>query len=180
MQTNPANWRRSNLKRRAIAPGSSWRVTDSAKASTNTSPIPCRHSLSGCVVRYIQAWSRSPTAGIGNWGICAQYPDDLGAFLDRCRRAGQTRPTPLILQYGEGITLCLHKDLYGEHVFPLQVTILLSEPGKDFEGGEFVMTQIAATERQAGVVALHQGDAVYSPSISVQRRDAWHPQSGHQ
>ncbi|MGE6493154.1 2OG-Fe(II) oxygenase [Cupriavidus metallidurans] len=93
-------------------------------------------------------------------GIDVQYPDDLAAFLQRCHQAGQTRPTPLILQYGEGDYNCLHQDLYGEHVFPLQVAILLSEPGKDFAGGEFVMTERSTKGQRADVVSLRKGDAV--------------------
>jgi uncharacterized protein len=93
-------------------------------------------------------------------GIDMQYPDELDAFLQRCHEAGQTRPTPLILQYGEGDYNCLHQDLYGEHVFPLQVAVLLSEPGKDFVGGEFVMTERSTKGQRAEVVALRQGDAV--------------------
>lgn len=93
-------------------------------------------------------------------GIDVQYPDDLAAFLQRCHQAGQTRPTPLILQYGEGDYNCLHQDLYGDHVFPLQVAILLSEPGRDFAGGEFVMTELSNKGQRADVVALRQGDAV--------------------
>ena len=89
-----------------------------------------------------------------------QYPPELDAFLQRCHRAGQARPTPLMLQYGKGDYNCLHQDLYGEHVFPLQVAILLSEPGKDFTGGEFVMTELGANGQRADVVALNQGDAV--------------------
>jgi uncharacterized protein len=93
-------------------------------------------------------------------GIDAQYPDELDAFLDACHRAGQTRPTPLILEYGPGDYNCLHQDLYGEHVFPLQVAILLSRPGVDFEGGEFVMTENAPGSQRAEVIPLEQGDAV--------------------
>src|SRR5579862_5123337 len=93
-------------------------------------------------------------------GIDTRYPAELDAYLRRCHQAGQTRPTPLILQYEEGDYNCLHQDLYGEHVFPLQVTILLSEPGRDFAGGEFVMTELSTTGRRADVVALRQGDAV--------------------
>lgn len=94
-------------------------------------------------------------------GSAVQYPATHEAFLTRCHEAGQTRPTPLLLQYGEGDYNCLHQDLYGEHVFPLQVAILLSEPGRDFSGGEFVLTeQRPRMQSRAEVVPLRQGDAV--------------------
>jgi hypothetical protein len=94
-------------------------------------------------------------------GIDIQYPAEHEDFLARCHQAGQTRPTPLLLQYVEGDYNCLHQDLYGEHVFPLQVAILLSEPGRDFEGGEFVLTeQRPRMQSRADVVPLRQGDAV--------------------
>jgi hypothetical protein len=94
-------------------------------------------------------------------GIEVRYPAQHAAFLKRCHDAGQARPTPLLLQYEAGDYNCLHQDLYGEHVFPLQVAILLSQPGRDFEGGEFVLTeQRPRMQSRAEVVALAQGDAV--------------------
>nr|WP_312428214.1 2OG-Fe(II) oxygenase [Achromobacter sp.] len=93
-------------------------------------------------------------------GIGVQYPADHADFLARCHAAGQRRPTPLILQYGPGDYNCLHQDLYGEHVFPLQVAVLLSAPGEDFTGGEFVMTETGSREQRADVLPLQQGDAL--------------------
>jgi len=94
-------------------------------------------------------------------GIDIGYPDIHESFLKRCHAAGQTRPTPLLLQYRADDYNCLHQDLYGEHVFPLQVAILLSEPGRDFTGGEFVLTeQRPRMQSRPEVVPLGQGDAV--------------------
>lgn len=93
--------------------------------------------------------------------IDVRYPATHAAFIERCHGAGQLRPTPLILQYQQDDYNCLHQDLYGDHVFPLQVAILLSQPGRDFTGGEFVLTeQRPRMQSRAEVVALQQGDAV--------------------
>ncbi|CAH1655711.1 Fe2OG dioxygenase domain-containing protein [Hyphomicrobiales bacterium] len=94
-------------------------------------------------------------------GTAQRYPLEHADFLRQCHEAGQTRPTPLLLQYGPGDYNCLHQDLYGDLAFPLQVAILLSEPGRDFTGGEFVLTeQRPRLQSRAEVVPLRQGDAV--------------------
>src|SRR6186713_992176 len=90
-----------------------------------------------------------------------QYPTQHAEYLKCCAEAGQVRPTPLLLQYAAGDYNCLHQDLYGEHVFPLQVAVLLSQPGEDFTGGEFVLTkQRPRMQSRAEVVPLRRGDAV--------------------
>jgi uncharacterized protein len=92
------------------------------------------------------------------------FPDTLDAYLARCHAAGQTRPTPLLLRYGPDGFNCLHQDLYGELVFPLQVTLLLSEPGADFTGGEFIMVeQRPRAQSRPIVVPLRLGEAVIFP-----------------
>jgi uncharacterized protein len=97
----------------------------------------------------------------GRMGVDERYPEDHASFLKRCHDAGQTRPTPLLLQYVSGDFNCLHQDLYGVLAFPIQVAILLSEPGMDFRGGEFVLTeQRPRMQSRAEVVSLQQGDAV--------------------
>jgi uncharacterized protein len=110
-----------------------------------------------------------PLAEIANrWneamGIEVRYPAGHRAYLDRCHKAGQPRPTPLLLQYGPGDYNCLHQDLYGEHVFPLQATVLLSRQNDEFHGGEFVLTeQRPRMQSRAEVVPLAQGQAVIFP-----------------
>ncbi|WP_136656847.1 2OG-Fe(II) oxygenase [Nitratireductor sp. XY-223] len=94
-------------------------------------------------------------------GAAVRFPPDHGAFLRRCHNAGQKLPTPLLLRYETDDYNCLHQDLYGEHVFPLQVAVLLSDPAADFTGGEFVLTeQRPRMQSRAEVVSLAQGEAV--------------------
>jgi hypothetical protein len=103
------------------------------------------------------AWQR--TLGQG-----APFPPDLDAYLARCHEAGQTRPTPLLLRYGPDGFNCLHQDLYGDLVFPLQVTILLSAPDHDFTGGEFLLVEQRPRAQSRGIVVpLRQGEAVIFP-----------------
>jgi len=93
-------------------------------------------------------------------GQATRFPPEHAAFLERCHAAGQTRPTPLLLKYGPDDYNCLHRDLYGEHVFPIQIAILLDQPGEDFEGGEFVMTeQRPRMQTRPMVLPLRKGDA---------------------
>ena len=113
-----------------------------------------RASLYPRLVSIANRWNQS-------MGSDVQYPDRHADFITRCHSAGQTRPTPLLLQYGAGDFNALHQDLYGEHVFPLQVAILLSEPERDFTGGEFVLTeQRPRMQSRAEVVPLRRGDGV--------------------
>jgi O-6-methylguanine DNA methyltransferase len=122
-------------------------------------PLP--DILDGLRTALYPGLARAANEWNGRMGINERYPDDHASFLKRCHDAGQTRPTPLLLQYVAGDFNCLHQDLYGDLAFPIQVAILLSEPGKDFTGGEFVLTeQRPRMQSRAEVVPLRQGDAV--------------------
>jgi hypothetical protein len=116
-----------------------------------------RHALYERLAPIANAWQAA-------LGLPARFPPAHGEYLQLCHAAGQQKPTPLILKYGEGDYNCLHQDLYGEHVFPLQVAFLLSKPGEDFTGGEFVLSeQRPRMQSRAEVVSLRQGEGVIFP-----------------
>ena len=123
--------------------------------------VELRQSLYKGLVPIANRWNTALSLDV-------QYPAEHASFVERCHAAGQTRPTPLLLEYRAGDYNCLHQDLYGEHVFPLQVAILLSQPGRDFTGGEFVMTeQRPRKQSRPMVLPLRQGDALV---FAVQQR----------
>jgi hypothetical protein len=121
------------------------------------------------LVAELRAALYPPLATVANrWneamGIDLAYPAEHAAYLERCRSAGQAKATPLLLRYGAGDYNCLHQDLYGENIFPLQVAFLLARPGIDFSGGEFVLTeQRPRMQSRAEVVPLRQGEGVIFP-----------------
>jgi hypothetical protein len=122
-------------------------------------PLP---SVVGALREAFYPWlSRIANGWNERLGLEPRFPAAHSEFLSRCHLAGQTKPTPLLLRYGPGDYNCLHQDLYGDQVFPLQVAVLLSEPGRDFSGGEFVLTeQRPRRQSRVEVCPLRQGDAV--------------------
>jgi hypothetical protein len=126
-------------------------------------PLPAliddaRHAFYPPLARVANAWAR-------RLGEPGDFPDDLDAFLERCHRAGQRRPTPLMLRYGAGGHNTLHQDLYGDVVFPLQVVTVLDRPGADFEGGQFVLVeQRPRAQSRAHVIDLRQGACLVFPT----------------
>jgi len=126
-------------------------------------PLPAR-------LEALRAAAYAPLAAVANeWraalGVKDRFPPTLAAFLRRCHRAGQTKPTPLLLRYGAGGCNRLHQDLYGPLVFPLQLTVQLRRPGVDFEGGEFLLVEQHPREQSVGIaIALAQGEGVIFPT----------------
>src|SRR5262249_50111434 len=155
----PAPLRPSIPMRPTFEVTSTWRGTASARASTGTSNIRCRTCPAAFEPRSTRTSRASPMNGMRGWGLTnATRATTPRSSSDA---TGQTRPTPLLLQYVPGDFNCLHQDLYGDLAFPIQVAILLSEPGKDFTGGEFALTeQRPRMQSRAEVVSLRQGDAV--------------------
>ena len=122
-------------------------------------PLPDR--VAALRTRLYPPLARIANAWHARMGIERRFPGDHAAYLAECHAAGQTRPTPLLLRYGPGDYNCLHQDLYGAHVFSLQLAVLLSAPERDFTGGELVLTeQRPRMQSRAAVVPLAQGDAV--------------------
>ncbi|WP_135467987.1 2OG-Fe(II) oxygenase [Crenalkalicoccus roseus] len=148
-----------------------------AEAPFRSRVVMARHGFGSGEYKYFAAPLPAPVAALraalwprlvpvaNRWqeamGLAPRFPERHEEFLARCHAAGQARPTPLLLRYGPGDYNCLHQDLYGEHVFPLQVAFLLSAPGEDFTGGEFVLTeQRPRMQSRAEVVPLRQGEGV--------------------
>src|SRR5438105_3833799 len=136
-----------------------WRSTVLDAANTSIFATLSWNRWRYCAQRFIPRFAAIANRWNEAMGLDIRYPGAHAKFLVRCHAAGQTKPTPLLLRYGPGDYNCLHQDIYGEHVFPLQVAILLSEPGRDFAGGEFVLTeQRPRMQSRVEVVTLRRGE----------------------
>src|ERR1700692_1383014 len=152
---------RSILKKTSSVVTSTWLGMDSVKANTATSSIRCRIFSEAFGTGIYPRLAVVANSWNEQMNVERRYPERHVEFLRQCHASGQTRPTPLLLQYVPGDFNCLHQDLYGDLAFPLQVAILLSEPDRDFTGGEFVITeQRPRMQSRAEVVPLGLGDAV--------------------
>ena len=158
--------RRASSTAAASARRSRWRATASATGATATSTTRCRRRSPSCARRSTRHLAPIANAWSGLLGGAADaFPLEHAELLERCRAAGQERPTPLILRYGEGDWNALHQDLYGDVYFPFQVLTVLSEPGADYEGGEFVLLeQRPRAQSRAHVVAAPRGAFVIFPT----------------
>ena len=139
-----------------------------ARANTSISPIRCPNRSSGCARRSIPPLAEVANRWNGQLGRDKRFPPTLKAWLGECHAGGQKRPTPLLLRYGPGDYNCLHRDLYGDLVFPLQATILLSDPGRDFDGGEFMLVE----QRPAHAVARRGRPAAAGRRRGLRRQRA--------
>ncbi len=154
-------WRSATTRITPSAAASSWPATGLGEANTRYYAYPLPELVAALRMALFPPLAETANRWQAALGLADHFPPNHAAYLARCHEAGQTRPTPLLLRYGPGDYNCLHQDLYGELHFPLQVAVLLSRPGKDFTGGEFVLTeQRPRMQSRAEIVPLGQGEGV--------------------
>ena len=157
----PAASARSTTKQSGSARPSTWPAIASGKGSTATSRTRCQLSWPNCELRSGRTCSRSHVSWAARLEQPDPWPDDFDAWIAQCHAAGQTRPTPLMLRYQPGDWNALHRDLYGELVFPLQVVIGLDSPVDDYSGGEFVVVeQRPRAQSRATTLTIPRGHGV--------------------